>query len=84
MASAFDSGPGLTSPNLNGLPSSRSPLSRTADPTVPRRAPGSKIPPGMQPQTGKGSLKQEDFMNGMERDFKSKHLGLMGVFGWIL
>ncbi|PKY05811.1 glycosylphosphatidylinositol anchor synthesis protein [Aspergillus campestris IBT 28561] len=84
MASPFDSGPGLASPDLNGLSSSRSPLSRTADPTVPRRAPGSKIPPGMQPQTGKGSLKQEDFMNGMERDFKSKHFGLMGVLGWIL
>ena len=42
------------------------------------------VPKALQSKTARGETPQQSFMNGLEREFKVKHLSLLGVFGWLL
>ncbi|KAL2828227.1 hypothetical protein BDW59DRAFT_143381 [Aspergillus cavernicola] len=56
---------------------------RPSDTQDLRRAQGLKQLPGMQPQANKSKPKGTSTKDA-EQEFKNKHLGLLGVFAWIL
>ncbi|OOF92644.1 hypothetical protein ASPCADRAFT_174329 [Aspergillus carbonarius ITEM 5010] len=77
MVSAISAGPGLERPNLNG--------SRNTVPTMSSRP--SERNEHRKPQVPKaltGGNAQDQYMKGLEREFKFRHLGVLGVLGWIL
>ncbi|KAL4898583.1 hypothetical protein BDV59DRAFT_6488 [Aspergillus ambiguus] len=46
-----------------------------------RKAP---VPRALQSKLARAETPQQNFLNGLEREFKAKHLGLLGVLGWLL
>jgi phosphatidylinositol glycan class O len=83
MVSGTSLGSGSDSPNLNGLQNTASHLNSSGD-DDPQKAPVPKALPGKQSRLGKESSGQGNVDDTLEREFKIKHLGSLGVLGWIL
>ncbi|KAF9891291.1 mannose-ethanolamine phosphotransferase gpi13 [Aspergillus nanangensis] len=75
----------LDSANLTGMDSS-SPIASQSPPAQldSRNAPIPKALAAMQSKTRQRGTIQDSLTNGLEREFKFKHLGLLGVLGWLL
>ncbi|RAL02228.1 mannose-ethanolamine phosphotransferase GPI13 [Aspergillus ibericus CBS 121593] len=77
MVPAINAGSGPERPNLHG--------SRNTVPTMSSRP--SERNEHRKPQVPKslaGGNAQDQYIKGLEREFKFKHLGVLGVLGWIL
>ncbi|OJI87972.1 mannose-ethanolamine phosphotransferase gpi13 [Aspergillus tubingensis] len=77
MVSVTSGGPGLESPTLSD--------SRNAGPALSSRSPERNE--HRKPQVPKalaGGSAQDNYIQGLETEFKLKHLGVLGVLGWIL
>lgn len=81
MVSGSSQGSGSDRPDLNGLQTTASPP-RPSERNDPRKPPIPKALVG-NPSRQKGN-RQESVDDDLERDFKLKHLGSLGVLGWIL
>ncbi|KAE8388208.1 glycosylphosphatidylinositol anchor synthesis protein [Aspergillus alliaceus] len=83
MVSGSSQGSGSDRPDLNGLQTTASPL-RPSERNDPRKTPVPKALVGNPSRPRKGGNGQESVDDDLERDFKLKHLGSLGVLGWIL
>ncbi|THC98171.1 hypothetical protein EYZ11_002327 [Aspergillus tanneri] len=87
MVHGKSTGLGKENPNLRSVQNTASlPISsrRPVERNDTRKGTGPKMLPGMQSQTATGSAAQEERMKDLEREFKLKHLGILGVLGWML
>ncbi|KAE8148460.1 hypothetical protein BDV25DRAFT_17077 [Aspergillus avenaceus] len=71
------------SSSLNGLPNTALPP-QPSESSDPQKAPVPKPMSAMQTRSGRGSNRQDSSDERLEREFKAKHLGSLGVLGWIL
>ncbi|KAE8372883.1 hypothetical protein BDV26DRAFT_273250 [Aspergillus bertholletiae] len=83
MASGIRPGSGSDRSDLNGLQAT-APPPRLLQPNDTQKAPVPKALTGRQSRPGKGGNRQESVDDGLEREFKLKHLGSLGLLGWIL
>lgn len=62
----------------------QSPHGSSPRPSDPRRALNPKMLAGMQSQATNKNKSKDTFVKELEQEFKHKHLGLLGVFIWVL
>lgn len=79
MASRHDT-TGADGP-LNRSQSSQGSSRRPSD---PRKALNPKMLAGMQSQAANKNKSKDTFVKELEQEFKHRHLGLLGVFAWVL
>ncbi|GJP93059.1 phosphoethanolamine N-methyltransferase [Aspergillus niger] len=76
MVSVTNGGPGLESPTLSDSRNTGSALSRSPERNEHRKP---QVPKALA-----GGSAQDKYIQGLESEFKLKHLGVLGVLGWIL